>query len=227
MSAKGANVSSEPLPKDSGAPQAPQGSGPRVVPPPRPVERPSRAGAVAAVLKLGSALCGLAAAALLVLPAVRGEFNTQPRLLTLTPTFGPAKDSTPVASPEPPGEERPPVDRTGQRDPFVAPEPDPVIQEERADFDGAILVLESEPSGATAFVDGKDQGETPVSVGLDCLPGKPVQVEFVLRGHQRLTHQTLCPKDAMLKLTARMRKAEKGSESTPAPKSTKGSRKRK
>jgi hypothetical protein len=187
----------------------------------------SRAEALGAVLKLGSALCGLAAAVLFVLPLLRGELQTQPRLITLTPTFAPQKDpKAPVVASPGTQEESVPAARDGLRDPFVAPEPDPVVQEERADFDGAILVLESEPAGAVTWVDGKEQGETPVSVGLDCRPGTPVVVEFTLRGHQRLTHHTLCPKDAMLKLSARLRKSEKP-EAAPAPSpGKKGSRKK-
>ncbi len=211
-----------PLPTP-GVPPPGQGRGLRPVAPPGPESRASRAEALAAVLKLGAALCGLAAAALFVLPAVQGTFSTQPRLLTLTPTFVPSKTPPPEVPPTP-GEEQAAVDRTGQRDPFVAPPPDPVVQEERADFDGAILVLESEPSGALTFVDGKEQGDTPVSVGLDCKPGMPVLVDFSLRGYNRLTHRTLCPKDAMLKLTARLTRLEKGEKASPQP--SKGSRKK-
>jgi PEGA domain len=200
------------------APVAPeQGRGSPVAP--TPGGPASGAEVLAAVLKLGSALGGLAAAVLFVLPAVGGDFSVQPRLKTLTPTFGaPPKggpsaqrDASPAPVQRAPGE---------ARDPFATPEgvvpvaeapaPDDIIQEERADFDGAILVLESEPSGALTFVAGKEQGETPVSVGLDCKPGEAVEVEFVRRGYERARHTATCPRDAMLKLTARLRKGTKG-----------------
>lgn len=192
---------------------------------------PSRASlleTLAALLKLGSALSGLAAAALFVLPAVNGSIHSQPRLLTLTPTFAPAKGTatpeSPTKAPETPAPSTSPLDKV--RDLFARPEtpgpaateapadapaPNDVVQEERAQFDGAILVLESEPPGAQAWVNGQDQGATPVSVGLDCLPGVPVQVEFSKRGYERAKHTALCPKDAMLKLTATLRKVAKDS----------------
>ena len=90
-----------------------------------------------------------------------------------------------------------------------------MTREERADFEGAILMVESEPAGATILVDGKDQGQTPVSVGLECLPGTPVLVEFSLRGYEKAKHRTLCPHDALVKVTARLRK---GSGKSPGKK---------
>jgi hypothetical protein len=136
------------------------------------------------VLKLASALCGLAAAGLFVLPLVRGEVSSAPRYVTLQPSF-------PEKTPPPP----------------EAPREEKVTTEERSDFDGAILMVESEPSGATILVDGKDQGQTPVSVGLECLPGKPLVVDFSLRGYAKARHRTLCPHNALVKVTARLRKS--------------------
>jgi hypothetical protein len=215
------------LPED--APGAGQGRGLHALAVPPSPSRASLSETLAAVLKLGSALSGLAAAALFVLPAVNGGFSAQPRLLTLTPTFAPEK-APPAPEPEPKAKakdaaeasepSRSPLETV--RDLFARPEPaaapdvpseapakDDVVQEARAQFDGAILVLESEPPGALARVNGQEQGETPVSVGLDCLPGVPVQVEFSKRGYERAKHTALCPKDSMLKLTARLRKAAK------------------
>ncbi len=82
------------------------------------------------------------------------------------------------------------------------------MQEETAEFDGAILMLESEPEGAALVVNGKDEGETPISVGLDCKPGARLVIEFTLRGYERAKHTTRCPENALLKVTARLRKAE-------------------
>jgi hypothetical protein len=149
---------------------------------------------VAAVLKLASALCGLAAAGLFVLPLVRGEVSSAPRTLTLQPLF-------PAEAPAP--QETPPQEAPSQE---VPPEEEKVATEERIDFKGSILMVESEPSGATILVDGKDQGETPVSVGLECLPGQPVIIDFSLRGHDKAKHRTSCPRDALVKVTAKLRK---------------------
>jgi hypothetical protein len=153
---------------------------------------------VAAGLKLASALCALAAAGLFVRPLLLGEVSTQPRMITLQPTFSPAPVEAPPESP-PPSPSGTPAPRE--------PPPDAAIREERAEFQGAILMVETEPSGATILVDGKDQGETPVSVGLECLPGAPVLVEFSLRGYEKAKHRTLCPHNALVKVTAQLRKS--------------------
>lgn len=189
------------------------------VPPPT-SSRASAAEVLSAVLKLGSAVCALAAAALFVLPAVNGSFSNKPRMLTLTPTFGAAAKGS--AAPESQAEAASaltaPVEKLkamfAEPEPpapvaTATPDPDVVVQEERAAFDGAILMLDSEPSGARTWLNGQAQGATPVSVGLDCLPGVPLEVEFALRGYERAKHTALCPKDAMLKLTAHLRKLPK------------------
>lgn len=214
----------QPLPdvSDTGAGE---GRGLHALTAPPPPRRASLSETLAALLKLGSALSGLAAAALFILPAVNGGFQSKPRLLTLTPTFAPTKGPAtpePKKAPEAPtAPEAPsaldkvrdifmrPTEPAAPEAPAAAPVPDDVVQEERAQFDGAILVLESEPHGALTRVNGQEQGETPVSVGLDCLPGVPVQVEFSKRGYERAKHTALCPKDAMLKLTATLRKLPK------------------
>jgi hypothetical protein len=138
-------------------------------PAPRPMA--SRGEQVAAVLKLASALCGLAAAGLFVLPLFRGEMSAG------------AHDALPAALSQKPG-----------------------IQEERAAFQGALLVLESQPPGATVRVNGENHGGTPVTVGVDCLPGRTVLVDFSLPGFERMLHSTPCPEEEMITLKARLRK---------------------
>jgi hypothetical protein len=174
-----------------------------VAPPPAPRPRASLAEGLAALLTLASALCGLAAAGLFVLPAVRGEVGMKPRLLTLTPAFA-APEGGKDAQAKDTAQARAPGKGATGTDPFA--QPDDIVREEHADFKGSILMLESEPSGASAFVGGKEQGETPMSVGLDCMPGQPLHVEFVLKGYARAKHDTVCPQDMLLKLTARLKK---------------------
>lgn len=185
-----------PGPSVPGAPlaRASDGGPPRAVQPGLPARAgPSRTEWMAAGLKLAAALCALAAVGLVVRPLLLGELSLTPRMLTLQPTF---TEAPPVAEPEP-GTPAPPQE----------PAQGSVTREERADFDGAILMIDSEPSGATVLVDGKDQGETPVSVGLECLPGKPVIVSISLRGYERAKHTTLCPHDALVKVTAQLKKS--------------------
>jgi hypothetical protein len=146
-------------------------------------------------LKLSSALFGLAAAGVLVLPLVRGEAEAPsgPRYITLQPTFSDTDSESESAE-------------TGGASPEAPSAPEQAIQEERSSFKGAILMVESQPPGATIRVNGIDQGETPVSVGLDCLPGSTLKVDFALRGFEKSTHRTVCPRDALVKVTARLRK---------------------
>ncbi|MFE8603382.1 PEGA domain-containing protein [Archangium violaceum] len=184
-----------PTPGSGGAGEAPVRPVRPVAPAAPPAGQSSPLEGLAAGLKLASALCALVAVGLFVRPLLQGELTTGPRMLTLQPTFA----SAPVE--ERPAERAPP----GVTAPKELP-PDAAVREERADFDGAILMVESEPPGATILVDGKEQGETPVSVGLDCLPGTPVLVEFSLRGYEKATHRTVCPHDALVKVTARLRK---------------------
>lgn len=181
-------------PGSGGAGAAPVPPARPVAPKPPPAHHVSRDEWLAAGLKLASALSALVAVGLFVRPLLLGELSTQPRMITLQPTF----TSVPVESPP----ERTP-DAPGA--PKELPQ-ETVTREERADFEGAILMVESEPGGATILVDGKDQGQTPVSVGLECLPGTPVLVEFSLRGYEKAKHRTLCPHDALVKVTARLRK---------------------
>jgi hypothetical protein len=168
-----------------------------VAPAAPPAGTASRDERLAAGLKLASALCALVAVGLFVRPLLTGELSLQPRMITLQPTFSAVPEESPPESP--------PESTSGTPAPAQRP-PETVTREERADFDGAILMVESEPGGATILVDGKDQGQTPVSVGLECLPGTPVIVEFSLRGYEKAKHRTLCPHDALVKVTARLRK---------------------
>jgi PEGA domain len=152
---------------------------------------------VAVAMKLLSGLCGLAAVVLFVLPLVRGEVNAGPRYITLQPSSASRETESP-----------PPKERA--ETPVPRPDPEPsrneLTEEERSDFDGAILMVESEPSGATIHVDGRNQGDTPVSIGLECTPGKPLVIDFTLPGFEKTRHRTLCPSQALVKVTARLRK---------------------
>lgn len=145
---------------------------------------------VAAVLKLGSALCALAATGVLILPLVRGEVRTRPRDITRTPiTSGDGETKT--------VEEAESADNS--------------IRESSSAFAGAILSLESQPAEATVQVNGRDQGETPIMVALECAPGEPVVITFSRRGFESMTHRTPCPRDAMVTVKARLKQSTRGS----------------
>jgi hypothetical protein len=149
---------------------------------------------VAAALRLGAAGFGLMTAVLLVMPELSGTFQA-PSSITSSGTIPQTTYKTiapTLDTPEP------------------SADPEKVITEQSTAFDGAaILMVESEPGGVSVRVDGNDQGNTPVSLTLDCLPGKPIKVEVSRKGYERAQHLTFCRPDTMIKLYARLRKVEK------------------
>jgi hypothetical protein len=145
---------------------------------------------VAAALRLGAAGFGLMAAALFVLPELSGALQSPTAGVVVAPTF---KTIAPALETPPP-----PAD------------PEKVITEQTTSFDGAaVLVVETEPGNVSVRVDGNDQGNTPVSLTLDCLPGKPIKVELARKGYERAQHLTFCRSNTMIKLYGRLKKAEK------------------
>ncbi|MBN1205531.1 MAG: PEGA domain-containing protein [Myxococcaceae bacterium] len=145
---------------------------------------------VASALRLGAAGFGLMAAALFVLPELSGSFQSPSAEVLVQPTYktiAPALDT-----------------------PAPSADPEKVITEQSTSFDGAaILVVETEPGSVSVRVDGNDQGNTPVSLTLDCLPGKPIKVELSKKGYARAQHLTFCRADTMIKLYGRLNKLEK------------------
>jgi hypothetical protein len=145
---------------------------------------------VASALRLGTAGFALMTAVLFVLPELSGSFQAPTVadiVKTTYTTLAPTLDTPPPAA-----------------------NPEQAITEQTTSFDGAaILVVESEPGNVSVRVDGNDQGNTPVSLTLDCLPGKPIKVEVARKGYERATHLTFCRTDTMIKLYARLRKIEK------------------
>lgn len=135
---------------------------------------------LASALWLVSSVFAVATASLFTLPAVRDLLAPKPSLVV----YEPAPPPTPPAQPS--------VNRDST--------------EESSAFEGYVLVVDSEPSGATVLVNGKNQGEVPVSVGLDCNPGDRVLVELSLQGFERARHTTTCKRDTMVKVSARLRK---------------------
>ncbi len=144
---------------------------------------------VAAVLQFCAAGFALLAIALFVLPELGGSFQApepaelnQPTYTTIAPVL-----STPSSE-----------------------DPAQVVTEQTAPFDGAaILMVESEPESASVLVDGSDKGNTPASITLDCVPGKPIKEEVTRKGYARAQHLTPCRTDTMIKLNVRLRKAGK------------------
>lgn len=145
---------------------------------------------VAAALRFGAAGFALMTVVLFVLPELRGSFQAphpaelnQPTYTTIAPVLG---------TPEPPED-------LSQ-----------VVTEQTASFEGAaILMVESEPEGASVRVDGNDKGNTPASITLDCVPGKPIKVDVARKGYENAQHLTFCRTNTMIKLYARLRKAGK------------------
>jgi hypothetical protein len=148
---------------------------------------------VAAALRLGAAGFGLMTAVLFVMPALNGSISLPmaPETESLIPTNYKTLVPT-LGTPEP------------------SEDPAEVITEQSTTFDGAaVLMVESEPANVSVRVDGNDQGNTPVSLTLDCLPGKPIKVEVSRKGYERAQKITFCRMNTMVKLYARLKKAEK------------------
>lgn len=135
---------------------------------------------VAAALWLASSLLALAAAALFVLPEARRRLSPEAELITYSPS------STPP----------PPPSTSGS-----------AASEEASPFQGFVLMVDSMPPSASVTINGEDQGQAPVSTGLDCAPGTPVRIELSLRGFERAEHVTLCREDTLLKVSARLKRS--------------------
>jgi hypothetical protein len=145
---------------------------------------------VAAVLRFCAAGFALLAVVLFVLPELRGSFQAPHPAELNQPTY---KTIAPVLDTPAPPEDL-----------------EQVVTEQTTSFEGAaILMVESEPGSASVRVDGNDQGDTPVSLTLDCVPGKPIKVEVARKGYERAQHLTFCRTNTMIKLYARLRKAGK------------------
>lgn len=148
---------------------------------------------VAAALRLGAAGFGLMTAVLFAMPELNGSFQLP--LAPETSSLLPTNYKTLV----------PTLDT-----PAPSADPDELITEQSTAFDGAaVLVVESEPGNVSVRVDGNDQGNTPVSLTLDCIPGKPIKVEMARKGYERAQKITFCRADTMIKLYARLKKVEK------------------
>ncbi|KFE71054.1 PEGA domain-containing protein [Hyalangium minutum] len=153
---------------------------------------------VAGALRLGAAGFGLMTAVLFVMPELKGTFQA------------PSSFSSPSSSSPSDSGKQPTYKTIAPTLDTPAANPEQVITEQSAAFDGAsVLMIESEQSGVSVRVDGNDQGNTPVSLTLDCLPGKPIKVEVSRKGYERAQHLTFCRPDTMIKLYARLRKVEK------------------
>lgn len=179
---------------------------------------------VAVSLKLLSSLCGLAAVILLVRPLAQGELTPGPRYITLEPGTPSVTRDAP-APVEPSGKAPPTPSRAGVAEPppETPEEAAPAtagVQEQRSAFQGALLMLESQPAGATVRVNNVNQGETPVTVGLDCVPGRTLVITYSLRGFEGTTHRTSCPRDALVTVKAQLRR----STGKPSGKASSGKR---
>ncbi|MFP2908404.1 PEGA domain-containing protein, partial [Pyxidicoccus sp. 3LFB2] len=149
---------------------------------------------LAAVLALGSGACALLAAVMLVLPELRQLRAT-------------SEEEAPAAKADTKGEEK----TLAPRFDTSAPVPEGQVREQHETLQGiSILMVESEPSGATVTVDGVKQGTSPVSFTPICNPGNPLRVKLVRKGFETLEHTTVCREDTMTQLSARLRKARGG-----------------
>ncbi len=81
---------------------------------------------------------------------------------------------------------------------------DPATGEATAPFAGFAVSVESDPPGAIVTVAGVPRGEAPVLAGVDCRPGRRIEVRAEKAGFAAVHKATRCRKDTLVKLTLRL-----------------------
>ncbi len=81
---------------------------------------------------------------------------------------------------------------------------DPATGEESGPFSGFAVSVESDPPGALVTVAGIPRGEAPVIAGVDCKPGRKIEVRAEKAGLAPGVKSTLCRKDTLVKITVRL-----------------------
>lgn len=75
--------------------------------------------------------------------------------------------------------------------------------EDVAPFSGFAVSVETVPPGALVLVDGVARGEAPVLAGLDCPPGREIEIRAEAAGRRAAT-RVACRADALVKVTLRL-----------------------
>jgi hypothetical protein len=75
--------------------------------------------------------------------------------------------------------------------------------EDVAPFSGFAVSVETVPPGALVVVDGVARGEAPVLAGLDCSPGREIEIRAEAAG-RRAAARVACRTDALVKVTLRL-----------------------
>ncbi len=88
----------------------------------------------------------------------------------------------------------------------LQPRADTQTGEQVAPFSGFAISVDTEPAGALVSVDGVPRGEAPVLAGLECSPGDRVEIAAEKRGFPVTRTWTTCRRDALVKLTIRLRR---------------------
>ena len=88
----------------------------------------------------------------------------------------------------------------------LKPRADAQTGEQVAPFSGFAISVDTEPAGAVVSVDGVPRGEAPVLAGLDCSPGDRVEIAAQKSGFPVTRTFTTCRRDALVKLTVRLRR---------------------
>lgn len=81
---------------------------------------------------------------------------------------------------------------------------DPSTGEATAPFAGFAVSVESDPPGAIVTVAGVPRGEAPVLAGVDCRPGRRIEIRAEKAGFAAARSATRCRKDTLVKLTLRL-----------------------
>jgi hypothetical protein len=82
----------------------------------------------------------------------------------------------------------------------------PGADEEVAPFSGFAVSVETDPPGAVVSIAGVPRGEAPVLAGLGCAAGDRIEIAAEKAGFPVARTQTTCRRDALVKITVRLRK---------------------
>ncbi len=88
----------------------------------------------------------------------------------------------------------------------IRPRADAQTGEQVAPFSGFAVSVDTDPSGAVISVAGIPRGEAPVLAGVECEPGTRIAIAAEKKGFPIARTWTSCRRDALVKLTVRLRR---------------------
>ncbi|MEZ4270071.1 MAG: PEGA domain-containing protein [Myxococcota bacterium] len=69
------------------------------------------------------------------------------------------------------------------------------------------LMVDTEPSGSTIFIDGEDRGPSPMMLSLDCYKGDKIAVRIERRGYRLWQRQVTCDAGTTVRIKPKLARA--------------------